>query len=245
MDDQPVLTYGLEWNSEPPPPNDDCTFVALPATAQIVGGVARDAEGFWKLGFSEGNADTRAVDWWHPEVYQGGQSLSMIDSINLMYFAGHGNIDSNGLILASVDGNCCAWYNRMRLGVQNLKWLVLDLCDGVDENIDVLTTWWTPTRGDSAHPGQALHILCTFFGAEFPGPDTRRGADFVCAVNSETPFAKAWLDAAFDPGSNNHPIAIAPGSDCTDAANRLNNDTWKDVATGPVPSNCLSWIWRQ
>jgi hypothetical protein len=248
-DNQIIFSVGVEWNSADPPPNDVCSFVALPSTFYVAAQLMAEANavtdrsqyvGFDVI-FDRGNADTKAVHWWHPEIVAGGESLQWIDSVDLVYFTGHGTIQSTALTLASTDDNCHVWYAYMRLGVQSLRWLVLDLCDGVSDDIDVMKTWWTPTRGDSGHLNQALHVLCTFAGVNYL--DIERGSNFVNAIAAGTPISKAWLDAAFEPGLK--PIAIAFGSDDADALNRLNTETLTNAPSGSVPSNWLHWRWRQ
>jgi hypothetical protein len=250
--DLPIFGVGVEWNSADPPPNDACSFVALPSTYYIATQVIIEANAVgyrpppyvaaFDVLFNKGNADTKAVHWWHPEIVPGGESLQWIDSVDLMYFVGHGTLQSTALSLASTDGHCHVWYDYMRLGVQSLRWLVLDLCDGVSDDIDVLKTWCKPTRGDSGHPNQTLHVLCTFAGVEYPN-NIERGANFISAIAVGTPISSAWLDAAFEPGMK--PIAIAFGSDDADALNRLNTETLRNAPSGPVSSNSLQWFCRQ
>ncbi|MFJ8475788.1 DUF6345 domain-containing protein [Kitasatospora sp. NPDC094011] len=240
-----VVGYvGAEWNSGEPH-DVGCSFTAIPREQDLAAGVIQAANSQGQnVIFGLGNADTHAVHWWHPEIVPGAQSLEWIDAVNLVYFAGHGKTSSTGLSLASTDGQCSVWYQWMRLGVQYLRWLVLDLCDGVSDDINVMQTWWTPTRGDSSHPNQSLHVLCTFVG---PGhvndSDVQRGADFINSITAGTPISKAWLDAAFEPGLK--PITIAFGVDDADALNRLNTETIANAAHNPVPSDSLHWFWRQ
>lgn len=248
------VTYGVHWNNTAPFPGTTCSFVAIPVVESVAAAVVATMR---NLGHSErflwGNKNAWGTDYDHPEMVSTGRSLSDggIDSVHLMYFAGHG-APEQAVLLASDHFSCAAFYNNMRVGVQQLRWMVLDLCGGVtgasdaDIGASVMRVWSGPTDGDSARPLRALHVLCTFIDESFAGFDTNRGAEFATAVSRGTPVARAWLDAAFarSGAQTNRPIAIACGRDQADARFRRDNGSLADRDAGPVPSNSLAWTWR-
>jgi hypothetical protein len=245
------VDFAVEWNSAAVVPGTVCGFAALPAAWSVAKAVIDTARSFGHTErFVWGNANAWATDYEHPERAATGDSLTMVDNTHLMYVSGHGAAELS-VSLASNHFSCRAFYTNMRLGVRTLRWLVLDLCDAVTANPDVgasvLRTWSAPTDGDSAHPVQALHVLCAFIGTEFPGIDTGRGAEFVTSVSRGTPVGTAWLDAAFArSGSNaNRPIAIACGRDGPDAVARRDGGRLADRDVGPVSSRHLAWKWRE
>jgi hypothetical protein len=244
------VDYAVEWNSAAVVPGTVCGFQALPGAWSVAEAVINAARTFGHAEkFLWGNADAWQTDYEHPERAATGDSLNWIDSVHLMYFSGHGAAELS-VSLASNHFGCRAFYSNMRLGVRNLRWLVLDLCEAVTESpsIDasVMNTWSAPTDGDSAQPLRALHVLCAFIGTEYPGIDTNRGAEFLTAVSRGTPVGTAWLDAAFARSGNNtnKPIAIACGRDSADAVARRDFGRLADRDAGPAPASYLAWKWR-
>ncbi|MFD4181076.1 DUF6345 domain-containing protein [Rhodococcus sp. NPDC058514] len=242
------VDYGVEWTSVGPAAGTSCSFEALAANWSVASAVLNSAQSFGHTRkFAWGNADAWAADYEHPEQATNGDSLNMIDNVHLAYYVDHGASET-GIAFASNRFNCLAFYARMRLGVKLLRWMVLDTCSAVIDPVDasVMRTWSAPTDGDSAHPLQALHVLCAFIGISYPGIDTNRGAEFVTAVSRGTPVGPAWLDAAFARSGSavNRPIAIAPGNSGANADFRLSNDRLSDRDAGPAPATHLSWMWR-
>jgi Family of unknown function (DUF6345) len=242
------VDYGVEWTSEGPAAGTSCSFQALAANWTVASAVLNSARSFGHTEkFAWGNADAWAADYEHPERSSTGDSLNMIDNVHLMYYVDHGATET-AIAFASNRFSCLARYTNMRLGVKLLRWLVLDVCGAVtdDVNASVPRTWFGPTDGDAAHPLKALHVICAFIGLSYPGIDSNRGAEFVTAVSRGTPVGPAWLDAAFARSGSavNRPIAIAPGSSGADADRRLSNDRLSDRDAGPAPATHLSWMWR-
>jgi hypothetical protein len=245
------VTYGVHWNNAAPAAGTSCSFTAIPVIASVASGVISAMQGMGHIQrFVRGNENAWATDYEHPEVASTGQSLTSdgIDSVALMYYAGHG-LPEVSASLASDHFGCRAFYSNMRLGVRELRWLVLDLCGGVagpDVSSSVNMVWSEPTNGDSARPLEALHVLCTFIDESFAGFDTGRGGEFATFVSHGAPVGSAWLDAAFarSGAQTNKPIAIACGADEADARFRLDNGRLADGAGGPVPSRSLAWKWR-
>lgn len=246
------VNYGVHWNSGSPPPGTICGFIAIPVIESVAAAVVATMR---RLGHAEkfiwGNKNAWATDYEHPELASTGDSINGIDSVHFMYFAGHGAPEIS-VSLASDHFGCRAFYRNMRLGVRDLRWLVLDLCDAVtgttgsDIGSSVMRVWSAPTDGDSTHPLRSLHALCTFVGDSFAGFDTNRGEEFATAVSQGMPVGNAWLDSAFarSGSQTNRPIVIACGRDDSDARFRLNFGKFADRDLGPVPSNHLAWMWR-
>jgi Family of unknown function (DUF6345) len=250
MADVTRVSYGVEWNSADVVPGTICGFKKLPPAGDLA---SRFISTMRSLGHTEvftyGNGDAWASDYEHPELGTKGDSLNWVDNVNLFFFAGHGASELS-VSLASNHFSCRALYKNMRLGVKNLRWLVLSLCDAVIDtpSVDASVTkvWSTPSDGDRAHPRRSLHMACTFIGEEAPGIDTSAGATFAHSVSIGQPIGNAWLDAAFDRSGStaNRPIVIAFGRDQNDARSRRDHGTLADRDLGPVESNWLAWKWR-
>jgi hypothetical protein len=251
MADVTHVDFAVEWNSAAVVPGTVCGFEVLAAAWSVASGflsAARNAGHTER--FAWGNADAWASDWEHPQVASTGDALNMVDNAHLVYFAGHGARELS-VSLASNHFGCRAFYTNMRLGVKLLRWLVLDLCDAVTDDApdlhdSVMRTWVTPTRGDNAHPGRALHMVCTFIGTTYPGIDAGRGAEFVVAASRGVPVSTAWLDAAFARSgtTTNRPIVVACGANGPEAIARRDNGTLADRDLGPVSAAHLAWKWR-
>ncbi|NUP30273.1 MAG: hypothetical protein HOV66_19325 [Streptomycetaceae bacterium] len=249
MADFTSVEYGVEWNSVAPVPGTECGFAALPATKRVAVAFAdRMAKSGHSEAFRWGNANAWASDFEHPAVNPTGNSLVAVDGVHLVYFAGHG-AQEEAASFASDHFGCRAYYANMRLGVNKLRWLVLDLCGAVTSPVpeSVVRVWSTPTSGDPAHPNQGPCMVCAFVDHGFPGINTERGADFAVAVSRGTPVGTAWLDSAFArSGSDvNRPVAIACGATLDEARFRRDRGTLAERDAGPVSSRFLASKWRR
>jgi hypothetical protein len=145
-----------------------------------------------------------------------------------------------GILFASNHNSCVSHFTNWKIGVKQLRWLVLDCCDtvrGTDQD-NVIRTWGGPAQG--------VRIIFTFVGTEWPSFGTGRGSSFASAISEGQVLANAWLDAAFSrSGDNvNRPIAIAFGANRDDAIQRRESETLGARDAGPVASDWLAWKWR-
>jgi hypothetical protein len=130
------------------------------------------AEGFQQAMVSHGHS--AAFDWgddnaWetdfrNPAFGSGGDALNWSDNVNFCYFADHGGNWSNIMHIAfsKSHNECLASSDTWKLGVKNLKWLVLDVCDGTLDTTAaaVVDVWGGPMQG--------LHMLFTFVNITSP-----------------------------------------------------------------------------
>jgi hypothetical protein len=189
--------------------------------------------------FDWGNDNAWETDFRNPAFGGGGDALNWSDNVNFCYFADHGGNWSNILHIAfsRSHNNCLSSSDTWKLGAKNLKWLVLDVCDGVvgTDASSVVNVWGGPMQG--------LHIVFTFVNTTWPWSSSE-GSDFGNDAGSCGALSNAWLDRTFHPGGGNSPIAIAAGASRDEAINRRENETinWRDW---PVTStNWLAWKWR-
>jgi hypothetical protein len=256
MGDRTQVSYGVEWNSGTVVAGTECGFKQI-VTEEAVAGRFRDtmrAFGHSEI-FAWGNANAWASDFEHPELSpptrEDDGSLFWVDNVNLMYFAGHGgNAGEDGWVsfASNHNGTCRAHYPKMRLGVKQLRWLIIDACEAVmDPGDSVMRVWSGPSDGDSQHFRRSLHLVCAVIGDGFASVDTEgRGADFATSVSLGTPVGNAWLDAAFARSGSavSAPIAIAFGRDQADAVTRRDHGRLADRDLGSVEANWLAWKWR-
>jgi len=189
--------------------------------------------------FDWGDDNAWETDFRNPAFGSGGDALNWSDNVNFCYFADHGGNWSNILHIAfsKSHNECLGSSDTWRLGAKNLKWLVLDVCDGTlgTAASDVVDVWGGPMQG--------IHIVFTFVGTTSPWSSSE-GSDFGGDAGNGKPLSNAWLDRTFSSSIGNSPIAIAAGATQQEAINRRENETinWRDY---PVTSTSWpAWKWR-
>lgn len=188
--------------------------------------------------FDWGDDNAWETDFRNPSFGGGGDALNWSDNVNFCYFADHGGNWNNILHIyfSRAHNNCDSSSDTWKLGVKNLKWLVLDICDGIlDTSVpSVVNVWGGPMQG--------LHIIFCFVGTTWP-VSASWASDFGSDVGKGMPLSNAWIAHAYDPNGKS-PVAIAAGATQAEAINRRENETinWRDY---PVTSTCwLAWKWR-
>jgi hypothetical protein len=205
------------------------------------------AEGFQNAMVSHGH--TKVFDWgddnaWetdfrNPAFGSGGDALNWSDNVNFCYFADHGGNWSNIMHIAfsKAHNQCLASSDTWKLGVKNLKWLALDVCDGTLDTTAaaVVDVWGGPMQG--------LHMVLTFVNTTSPW-SASEGTNFGNAAGAGQPLSNAWLDAYYSSSISNSPIAISAGATQQEAINRRENETvgWRDAAV--TSTSWLAWKWR-
>jgi Family of unknown function (DUF6345) len=233
-----IVSVGVEWINDFH--NDACS------QNQLVY-MNTHAEGF--LNSMVSNGHTSLFDWgddnaWetdfrNPSFGSGGDALNWSDNVNFCYFADHGGNWSNIMHIAfsKSHNQCLGSSDTWQLGVKNLKWLVLDVCDGTLDTTAaaVVDVWGGPMQG--------IHMIFSFVNLTSPWSSSE-GSDFGSDAGSGQPLANAWLDRTYSSSIGNMPIAIAAGASQAEAINRRENETinWRDYAV--TSTSWLAWKWR-
>jgi hypothetical protein len=189
--------------------------------------------------FDWGDDNAWETDFRNPSFGSGGDALSWSDNVNFCYFADHGGNWSNIMHIAfsNAHNECLGSSDTWKLGVKNLKWLVLDVCDGtLDTTASAVVDVW-------GGPMQGVHIVFTFVNTTSPWSSSE-GSDFGNDAGSGQPLSNAWLDRTYSSSIGNSPIAIAAGATQAEAINRRENETidWRDNAV--TSTAWLAWKWR-
>jgi uncharacterized protein DUF6345 len=165
--------------------------------------------------------------------------LNWSDNVNFCYFADHGGNWSNVVHIAfsKAHNECLGASDTWKLGVKNLKWLVLDICDGtLDTTASAVVDVW-------GGPMQGIHMIFTFVGTTSPW-SASEGSDFGADAGNGAALANAWLDRTYGSSIGNTPITIAAGASRDEAINRREYETiyWRDYAV--TSTAWLAWKWR-
>ncbi len=190
--------------------------------------------------FCWGNDNAWERDFRHPDF--GGDSLNWMDNVNFCFYSDHGGNWANTMHIAfsrAVD-KCLGASNEWKLGVKNLKWLVLDCCQCV-LNVDashIAAVWFGPAHG--------VHLIFGFIGN---GHDSwwnaGLGSDFGSDAGNGNRLANSWLDCAYSFWLDDDAIAIAFGATENEAKNRRDNETvnWRDFNV--TSANWMAWKYRR
>jgi hypothetical protein len=235
-----MVSVGVEWVQD------------FPSTGCIEDQLAPDpqnnAEGFLSSMVETGNLSL--FDWgdnnaWATDFIApvfGGDSLNWSDNVNFCYFADHGVNDGTTMSIAFSNESvgCFASTAQMTLGVNNLKWLVLDCCDLVlgTDAASVGSVWFGPTQG--------VHLVMGFVGISYTGGLIGDfGTNFGGLVGNLNGIAAAWLNEAANwwVFGGNTAIAIACGVDADQAMNRLDQETLTNFPQDVTATNSLAWSW--
>lgn len=189
--------------------------------------------------FDWGDDNAWETDFRHPDFGDGGDALNWSDNVNFCYFADHGGNWSNIMHIAfsKSHNQCLASSDTWKLGIKNLKWLVLDVCDGTLDTTAaaVVDVWGGPMQG--------IHMIFTFVNTTSPWSSSE-GSDFGNDAGGGAALSNAWLDCTYSSSIGNSPIAIAAGATQQEAINRRESETinWRDAAV--ASTNWFAWKWR-
>jgi len=240
-----VVTFGVEWVQD---------FHADSCTEPDLLYRQSEAEGFYNImqlhghigKFCFGDDNAWETDFCNPDLELGGDALNWSDNVNFCYFAGHGThkqdqyVDDMWICFSYAHLGCFAASSRWKLGVKDLKWLVLDSCLGVtDPSADSVVFW--------AGPMQGIHIIFAYIGLSYDRGDL--GVAFGNEAGTGSPLCNSWIDHAYtyddyDPQVSNHPIAIAAGATQDEAIYRREHETINDLSYDVTSTSWLAWKWR-
>ena len=233
-----TITVGVEWIN---------TFHGDACSQNQLVYMDTHAEGFLNSMVSKGH--TSVFDWGNDNAWEtdfrnpasggGGDALNWSDDVNFCYFADHGGNWSNIMHIAfsKSHNQCLGSSDTWKLGVKNLKWLVLDVCDGtLDTTAPAVVDVW-------GGPMQGVHIVFTFVNTTSPWSSSE-GSDFGSDAAAGKALSNAWLDRTYSSSIANSPIAIAAGATQAEAINRRENETidWRDYSV--TSTSWLAWKWR-
>jgi hypothetical protein len=164
-----------------------------------------------------------------------------VDTVDFEYFSSHGGTSSANVFYGcmSTQHTKCSWQsNEARFGNLDLEYLVLDTCESLDLDHDLIATWHNAFHG--------LHMIFGFTGSASDAWWTEdRGYDFGRRAGNNAKLADAWLDEAYSSWCDDYPVAMACGRNEDDAIDRLNNERiW---SFGDIPHNEIGWYqwkWR-
>lgn len=176
--------------------------------------------------------------WEYEETYDNWQDTYGMDSVMVFYHSGHGNMDSNGVFQAPLgakwDNRDWVFSNNMAFANEELRYLFWSTCfslrvSGPDNPV---RTWWSPNKG-------GLRML---FGYETTSvDDPNYGKFFWEEWKKGKTIARAFLDASWRISHSQVPVAMAVGSNATDAVNRLNSERF--FTKTPVTKGWYQWQW--
>lgn len=233
-----TVTVGVEWINDFH--SDACSQNQLVYMNTHAEGFqnAMVAHGHVKV-FDWGDDNAWETDFRNPAFGNGGDALNWSDNVNFCYFADHGGnwSDTMHIAFSSAHNQCLGSSDTWKLGVRNLKWLVLDVCDGtLDTTADAVGgVWFGPMQG--------IHMIFTFVNLTSPW-SADEGSDFGGDAGSGQVLSNSWLNRTFSASISNMPIAIAAGASQAEAINRRENETvnWRDY--GVTSTSWLAWKWR-
>jgi hypothetical protein len=233
-----TVTVGVEWINDFH--SDACSQNQLVYMNTHAEGFSNSmvAHGHTQV-FDWGDDNAWETDFRNPSFGSGGDALNWSDNVNFCYFADHGGNFSNvmNIFFSHAHNECSSTSDTWKLGVKNLKWLVLDVCDGtLDTTASAVVDVW-------GGPMQGVHIVFTFVNTTSPWSSSE-GSDFGNDAGSGQPLSNAWLDRTYSSSIGNSPIAIAAGATQAEAINRRENETidWRDNAV--TSTAWLAWKWR-
>ena len=233
-----TVTVGVEWINDFH--SDACSQNQLVYMNTHAEGFqnAMAAHGHVKV-FDWGDDNAWETDFRNPASGSGGDALNWSDNVNFCYFADHGGnwSDTMHIAFSSAHNQCLGSSDTWKLGAKNLKWLVLDVCDGT------LDTTGDAVGGVWFGPMQGIHMIFTFVNLTSPW-SADEGSDFGGDAGSGQALSNSWLNRTFSSSISNMPIAIAAGASQAEAINRRENETvnWRDY--GVTSTSWLAWKWR-
>jgi len=233
-----TVTVGVEWINDFH--SDACSQNQLVYMNTHAEGFqnAMVAHGHLKV-FDWGDDNAWETDFRNPAFGSGGDALNWSDNVNFCYFADHGGnwSDTMHIAFSRAHNQCLGSSDTWKLGARNLKWLVLDVCDGtLDTTADAVGgVWFGPMQG--------IHMIFTFVNLTSPW-SADEGSDFGGDAGSGQVLSNSWLNRTFSASISNMPIAIAAGASQAEAINRRENETvnWRDY--GVTSTSWLAWKWR-
>jgi hypothetical protein len=237
------ITVGVEWIQDFPPSGSPCSQDSgiAPAPQQNAEGFLNSMVGLGNVNlFDWGDNNAWCTDFQAPAF--GGNSPNWSDNVNFCYFSDHGGNNNNVMNIAFSNPNvgCFAFSSQMTLGVNQLKWFVLDCCDmvlGTDAN-SVASVWFGPTQG--------VHLVMGFVGLSYVGwPIGIFGPNFGNDVGGFNAIGPAWLNEASNNWwtGQNTAISVACGATQGEAVARVNGESIADVAWDVASTNWLAWNW--
>ncbi|MEM0311680.1 MAG: DUF6345 domain-containing protein [Ignisphaera sp.] len=156
-------------------------------------------------GFRQGFllADGAVTDLALIDKTYGGADDVYADSVDLLLFAGHGDVDN--LYVCNSRFGCCVTPSMMRLGDKDLEWFIVDSCKALKSMYDDLinSPWIKAFKGLHAVAGFATTVpdvdatyVCIFSWCFRTGYACGlREKYFVNYFSSGETFATAWLKA--------------------------------------------------
>lgn len=176
--------------------------------------------------------------WGYEEPYDNWQDTYGMDSVMVFYHSGHGNMDEKGIFQAPMGGiwddRDWVFSNNMAFANEELRYLFWSTCyslrvSGPDNPV---RTWWAPNKG-------GLRML---FGYETTSvDDPNYGKYFWEEWKKGKTFARAFLDASWRISHSQVPVAMAVGTNASQAVNRLNSERF--FTKTPVTKGWYQWQW--
>ena len=189
--------------------------------------------------FDWGNDNAWETDFRNPAFGNGGDALNWSDNVNFGYFADHGGNSSNivSICFSKAHNECLGSSDTWKLGVKNLKWLALDICDGtVGTTASAVVDVW-------GGPMQGVHMVFTFVNTTSPWSESE-GSNFGSVAGSGQVLSNAWLDSYYSSSIGNSPIAIAAGATELEAVFRREFETIDCRDIDVTSTSWLAWKWR-
>jgi hypothetical protein len=186
-------------------------------------------------GFLNTLAATRGFNWgddlaWDQDFEEAGRGLpttgtdsTWVDSVDFVYFSGHGSADEFYFGTSNDDGATKS--SETRWGNQNLEWIALDACNVLARD-SVFDRWGWPVFG-------GLHMILGFHTTA--GDEANRGRLFAQYLNAGWTVREAWIRCCQDTEGPERQWAYlrahAPGCDT------YNDHWWGRGATSNDPVN--------
>jgi hypothetical protein len=187
---------------------------------------------FKKFKLANGNiinskfADATKVSW--------GSDSSFLDDADAAILFWHGSEDGDVYkgsmrVNESGGGDCKVREDEMDLGDQDLEFLVLSSCHGLDDN--QWKQWWKSFKG--------LHQLDSFHGLMWISSGRVDDYEDFAEDAFDGPMSDAWLDNLYDTdiGDDNVdqcPVAYGVGAGSTDLWDRIDHERYDNIKTDPT-----------
>jgi Family of unknown function (DUF6345) len=171
-------------------------------------------------------ADATKVSW--------GSDSSYLDDADAAILFWHGSEDGDVYkgsmrVDESGGGDCKVREDEMDLGDQDLEFLVLSSCHGLDDN--QWKQWWKSFKG--------LHQLDSFHGLMWISSGRVDDYEDFAEDAFDGPMSDAWLDNLYDTdiGDDNVdqcPVAYGVGNGSTDLWDRIDHERYDNIKTDPT-----------
>jgi hypothetical protein len=182
--------------------------------------------------FCWGEGDAWATDFIFPDPKGVGDSLNWTDNVHICWYRDHGGNQGTNLKIAFTNQThgCDCYSNQWKLGIKQLKWLILCCCHGLPDVIDVgqIAARYFP-------PAQGIHIILgCMWNWKSSSWNRSLGHNFADDITSGSPICGAWLDEASSSWLGDSVFALSFGATDDEVIDRGQNETlsWRNYDAG-------------